>query len=240
MVCGIDCGSTKTLSYVAWLDTTLNEFMLDAYIPDFARGDVLPKFAHGAPAYVGLDCPQGLPNPDSGRLCRKSDQIAKTPTKKMAMTRGELETGIFYGREIVRLGIDLFWTLYSNDRAAIYGLSNLDVSNLEVNVQVTVFETYPRYALETLFGLKSSIQHIPSKRKDPLSYIQKIWSLIQNLGYTCQGGGPHTVDDVDAMLCAIAAEQLSQCVACRVGNPPSVDHDGQVLREGYIVVPTRK
>ena len=54
-----------------------------------------------------------------------------------------------------------------------------------------------------------------------------------------QGMRP-TVDQVDAMLCAIAAEA---CVAANglppgsVGQPPFVDEPAQVIREGYIVSP---
>ncbi len=79
LVCGIDSGSAKTLSYVAWLDTETKDFVLDTYLPDLDGGKVLPTFSHGTPTYIGTDCPQGLPAQNAGRLCRKSDQGAKTP-----------------------------------------------------------------------------------------------------------------------------------------------------------------
>lgn len=174
LVCGIDSGSAKTFSYVAWLDTETKGFVLDTYLPDLDGGKVLPTFSRGTPTYIGIDCPQGLPAQNAGRLCRMSDQAAKTPTKRMAFTRDELESGNLYGRELVRLGIDLFWTLYSTKQAAIYGLANGEVDSTHKLLSVA-FETYPRFALERLFGLKPSIKNIPSKRKDPVHYMEKIW-----------------------------------------------------------------
>jgi predicted nuclease with RNAse H fold len=237
LVCGVDCGSAKTPSYVAWLDTSSKEFVLDAYIPQFRINEVLPSFHHGVPSHIGLDCPQGLTVPGSGRIRRLSDQFAKTPTRRMALTRAELETAKLYGVPIVRLGIDLFWTIHLTKQATIYGLDGAEM-NLQADPKTTVFETYPRFALETLFGLKPSIKHIPSKRNDAESYVQKVWGLIRELGYRCPSAGRLTNDDVDAMLCAIAAEQLSEGRHYQVGDGPTVDDEGEVLREGYIVVPT--
>ena len=59
VVCGIDVGSLRTLSYVAWLSD--RTFLLDLYVSSPANP--LPEVPREweRPAYIGLDAPQGLP-----------------------------------------------------------------------------------------------------------------------------------------------------------------------------------
>jgi hypothetical protein len=94
-----------------------------------------------------------------------------------------------------------------------------------------VVETYPRFVIRTLWPeLK-----IPSKRKEPKRYVAELWSLVRALGYSSRP--PGSDDEIDAMLCAVAAEAFAAGTHLQVGAPLTVDDDEGVLREGYIVVP---
>lgn len=97
-----------------------------------------------------------------------------------------------------------------------------------------VAETYPRYVIRRLWNPKP-----PSKRKEPLRYVDEIWSSLKADGYSCPGVCRPVVDQVDAMLCAIAA---ASCLDGRYppgarGAQVEADADERVLREGFIVSP---
>src|SRR5262249_10932445 len=94
-----------------------------------------------------------------------------------------------------------------------------------------VVETYPRFVIRTLWPeLK-----IPSKRKEPKRYVAELWSLIRARGYASRP--PGTDDEVDPILCALAAEPYPAGRPLAVGAPLAVGDEEGVLREGYIVVP---
>jgi predicted nuclease with RNAse H fold len=95
-----------------------------------------------------------------------------------------------------------------------------------------IVETYPRFVIRTLWPEL----RIPSKRKEPRRYVAEIWPRILALGYLA-GAPPASHDEVDAALCALAAQAWAQGSVVRVGSPPVVDAADCVLREGFIVVP---
>jgi len=75
-VCGIDLGSFKTPSYIAWLEG--KEFLFDLYIT--SKEKPLPSLPTGIskPTHCALDGPQSLPL--FGNKRRECDKGAKTPT----------------------------------------------------------------------------------------------------------------------------------------------------------------
>ncbi|MDQ0189253.1 hypothetical protein JI721_11970 [Alicyclobacillus cycloheptanicus] len=142
LVCGVDCGSKKTLSYIAWLDTETREFVLDAYVPNPDSAS-LPHPPVDVPvSHIGFDCPQGLPLLD--KPCRSTDLEAKTPTKRMAHDRAELLLGNLMCSPLVQLGVALFWSVLKRDEGTVYGFSPTSKGKGE---QPVIFETYPRFAL---------------------------------------------------------------------------------------------
>lgn len=164
------------------------------------------------------------------------DREANTPTRSMPQTRNALVNGNGLYRGLIQLGTSVFWTAHETEQAVVYGLNDKTFPT----DKPLIFETYPRYALKTLFGLKPSIKHIPSKRRSPLAYIDLVWTKIQELGYSCSSIRRPTVDQVDSMLCAIAADDLLEGVSECVGCTPVIDDTDQLIREGFIVVPGTK
>lgn len=225
LVCGIDLGSFRTLSWVAWLEES--RFLLDVYIP--TRERPLPDSPSGwPPAFFGIDGPQGLPVP--GQRTRLADRDARVPTRSLPVTREELAVWPLY-QSFIEAGVELFWAVHEQELASILGLVPAP------GAEGTVFETYPRLVFTRLFpGVR-----LPSKRKDPFAYVETVWDRIQGEGYTCDGVVRPGVDHCDAMLCALAAEACLQedgrVPAGTVGLPPVVDVGERVLREGYIVAP---
>lgn len=220
---GIDVGSLSTPSYVAWCEDYTITF--DLYIP--TRDHPLPSKSGNLPTAVALDAPQGLPGPSRRR--RVADQEAKTPTSVMPATRAELNEWKLYGA-LVRAGVELFWWAYQAHYLHVLGLPKVE------GTTTVVCETYPRYVLQRL----APKEPIPSKRKQPLQYIDLVWPLIQAQGYRCPAMVRPTVDQVDAALCAVAAREClntNATPAGMVGAPPVVDGAEQVVREGYIVAP---
>ncbi len=199
------------------------------YVPSPERP--LPSLGRGPPpaAYFGIDAPQGLPA--RGASVREADREAGTPTKKLPADRDELARSKLY-RGLIEAGIEVFWSVYERRLGHIPGLAG----GAEWPV---VFETYPRYVIRQLWpGLD-----IPSKRREPRRYVDAVWGRITSLGYHCSGVITPTVDQVDAMVCALAAGACLEDGGWRgmtVGSPPSADEGARVLREGYIVSPKRR
>ena len=224
LLCGIDLGSFRSQSYVAWLED--GQFVLDEYLASPARP--LPPSPGGwPPAFTGIDAPQGLPRP--GERSRQADLQANAPTKVLPRTRAELAEWRLY-RPFVEAGVELFWAIHERELASILGLVPIP------DGEGTVFETYPRYVLLQLWG-----ERPPSKRREPAAYVDFVWSRLRDTGYACDE--PVTrPDHVDAMLCALAAEACLHAdglPAGIVGLPPVVDPGERVLREGLIVAPAR-
>lgn len=219
---GIDVGSLRTLSYVAWLRE--GQFRLDLYVP--SRGEPLPRPPKGwdEPAVIGLDAPQGLPSRGTG--IRSCDRAANTPTRRLPADRGELAAWQLY-RGLVEAGVEIFWSAHNCGRGHVAGLPGTGP---------VLCETYPRYVIRRLWPNLA----IPSKRNDPLTYVDAVWSRIQALGYACPSVERPAVDHVDAMLCALAAKAYLDAggpPSGTVGLPPVIDNEAEVLREGFIIAP---
>lgn len=126
--------------------------------------------------------------------------------------------------------MEIFWSVYQKNLAAIAGLNNDRISEL------VIMETYPRYVIKRLWPEQS----IPSKTKSTVEYIRKISALITQKGYYFDENKVTSHDLVDAMLCAIAAEDYKQetgSSAGKAGRSPLVDNKEGVLREGFIYSP---
>ena len=225
LVCGIDTGTFSSPSYVAWLYN--RSFVLDLYQPSLDR--LLP----GAPSTMppvsayALDAPQGLADP--GRRRRHADERAKTPTSVLPKDRRALAEWKLY-KGLIEAGIEIFWGIHDGRLGTVVGFER---SSRKLPF---VMETYPRYLLRQLFP----DTQIPSKRKMGAEYARIFWSRIRSLGYRCESVRTPSVDQVDAMLCALAAESLvtqTGLPAGTVGKRPWLDHSARVIREGYIISP---
>lgn len=225
LVCGIDTGTFATPSYVAWLRDDV--FVLDLYQ---ASPEVpLPPTPDGMGqiAAIALDVPQGLPAP--GRKRRKADELANTPTRVLPTDRKELAAWKLY-KGLIETGIEIFWSVHERGVGRIPGLED------EAAVGPVVLETYPRYVITRLWP----DLRIPSKRKAAVEYAWALWSRLKERGYRCESVLTPTVDQVDAMLCAVAAEAYAEARGLpngSVGEAPRADHGARVTREGYIVAP---
>ena len=230
-VCGVDVGGINSLSFVAWLDTGTREFVLDHYVPG-AGGSApslpplpaIPAFHGGVDCYA-FDCPQGLPKLGFGEKRRVCDRAADTPTRIMPLHGLNSYSGPY--ASLIQVGVRLFATAVSSGQAQLYGYPSSNVA------RPTICETYPRKILKDSFGFSS----IPSKRNKPYAYVNDVWKKLQGLGYACRGVLRPTVDQVDAMLCAVAAEHLRKGQIRALGDPPIWDPQENLFREGYIVVP---
>lgn len=225
VICGIDVGSLRTPSYVAWLWD--GQFLLDMYIPSTL--EPLPPLPSGwpQPQYIAIDAPQGLAK--VGQKRRVADVEAKTPTSVLPQNREELATWRIY-QGLIAAGIEICWSVTEMHLASVFGL-------FEVSPDTPmIMETYPRYIIKRLWPELT----IPSKRKAALGYVNAIWPRIQEMGYQCPSVLRPNVDQVDAMLCAIAASAFSSSTgkpAGTVGAQPYIDEESRILREGYIVSP---
>ncbi len=227
VVCGIDLGSLKTPSYVAWLKG--GTFHLDAYLASVERPlpeppAILDVGDHRQVAAYAIDAPQGLPA--EGRPRREADEAAGTPTRKLPKSRTELEESRLY-RELIRAGLEVFWSVHANNIGGILGLDPRRIGPL-------VMETYPRASILGLLG-----GPIPSKRKETLAYVDLLWDFLRNEGYRCPSVTRPSVDQIDAMFCALAAETAMGYNDLRertLGRAPAIDRKARVIREGYIVV----
>lgn len=225
VVCGIDVGSFRSPSYVAWLQN--REFLLDLRLlsPEAPLPDPPPGWKR--PSWIALDAPQGLPKP--GRRVRQADREAGTPTRTLPGSRQELAGWRIY-RPFITAGVEIFWSVHERELASILGLVPLPDEGC------TVCETYPRYILRRLWPDLP----IPSKTREPWAYVEAVWERLTRKGYRCPSVLRPTVDQADAMLCALAAEACLLSPSLpegTVGEPPFVDSQGRVLREGFIVSP---
>lgn len=211
-------GSLRTLSFVAWLSD--DEFTLDVYVPSIETPLPAAPEGWGSPSHIALDVPQGLPAVGSFR--READQKANTPTRRLPANRAQLQDWGLY-RGLVEAGVEMFWAMHERRLAQIFGL--------ETTVSGPVaMETYPRYVIKRLWPAL----RIPSKRREPFQYVDAVWRLVREQGYFCASVARPTVDQVDAVVCALAAEAATEgkTPACTVGIPPVVDKEGRVIREG--------
>lgn len=131
---------------------------------------------------------------------------------------------------LIEAGLEIFWSVQSHGLGWVLGLA-------APGPIPVVCETYPRYVIKRRWA---DLRPIPSKRKEPLAYVDAVWGRLSKEGYGCPSLVRPTVDQVDAMLCALAAEA---CLGAKgmpagtVGAKPVVDARGRVLREGYIASP---
>jgi len=223
--CGVDLGSFKTPSYVAWLEG--KEFHFDLYLP--SKEKPFPPLPSGLsiPTHIAFDGPQSLPA--IGNKRRECDKLANTPTRVLPSNRKELQSWKMY-RQLIECGIEIFWSVYSNNLASIAGLKDVSKSEL------VIFETYPRYIIKRLWPGES----IPSKSKAKREYIKKFSALIKRKGYSFEENKVTSHDYVDAMLCAIAAEDYFKTNGNspgKVGKSVMVDNNEKIFREGFIYSP---
>jgi len=224
-VCGIDLGSFKTPSYVAWLEG--KDFFFDLYIT--SKEKPLPSLPAGMsrPTHIAFDGPQSLPAIGNER--RECDKLANTPTRVLPENRKELNNWKMY-KQLIECSIEVFWNTYEKNLAAVAGLND------NPNSDIIIFETYPRYVIKRLWP----DEEIPSKRKAPIDYVRKFSFLVKQKGYSFDESKIFSPDYVDAMLCAIAAEDFMKTKghsAGKVGHPPLVDKKEKILREGFIYSP---
>ena len=224
-VCGVDLGSFKTPSYVAWL--VGKEFHFDLYLA--SKDKPFPPLPSGIniPTHIAFDGPQSLPA--IGNKRRECDKGAKTPTSVLPPTRQELKDWKLF-KHLIECGVKIFWNVYEKNLASIAGL------NSDRNSSLIIMETYPRYIIKRLWPGES----IPSKTKAPVEYIRQFSTLIKKKGYKFKPPQVMTHDYVDAMLCAIIAEDYLKTngnSAGKVGSQPIVDLEEKILREGFIYSP---
>ncbi len=160
-----------------------------------------------------------------GHQVKEADRRANTPTKRLPECRKDLACWKAY-QGLIEAGVEIFWSIYSTNSANIYGLPTLP------GIRVNVAETYPRYTIRNWWpDLK-----IPSKRNASLDYVNAVWENIKKQGYRCSSVVRPSVDQVDAMLCALGALSLTWCTRGEpAGKAPIVDFEDQILREGYVV-----
>ncbi len=183
-------------------------FVLGRYQPSAERP--LPDTPAGLPSVecYALDAPQSLPALGSTR--RAADREARTPTSVLPEHPADVAAMRAYG-PFVEAGLTIFWACHERS--------------------LPVVETYPRFVIRTLWPELS----IPSKRREPKRYVAELWARIRLQGYTSRPPGTH--DEIDAMICALAAEAVVAGSQIEVGAALVVDERDRVLREGYIVSP---
>lgn len=232
LVAGVDFGSRRTPSHVAWLAG--DEVWLGAYLA--TGGTPLPPLpdhlrARGTVRVYAFDAPQGLPAAARGPGRRACDRAVNAPTRNLPEGRAGLAAMRAYGA-FVEGGVDLFWQLHDEGLAHIDGLAD-DPGEASRPIAC---ETYPRRILADLLGVAPA--RLPSKRADTRHYVGTVVAALAGRGVRFVDPGlPHLHDHADAALCALAARAVATGAAHRVGEPPRVDRPGRVLREGYVVLP---
>jgi hypothetical protein len=225
-VLGIDTGSYHTPSYVVWLQG--DQIWYDQYRPGPGSWLPLPPSGVSTPVCIAIDAPQGLPLLTADPPIRPCDRDAATPTKRLPRTRDQLSSWRLY-RPLIEVGIDLFWWCHTSPQHTVFGCGP--------RTSTVVCESYPRYILKRL----SANSRIPSKRREPISYSEFVIDTIRARGLESGPVVRPTVDQCDALLCAVAARALCESgndlPAGTVGTPPVVDEEARVLRDGFIVSP---
>ena len=119
---------------------------------------------------------------------------------------------------------------YNRSDARIHGLG-------EKEKGIVIIETYPRKTADML-----GLAPLPSKRKEPLIYIHHVWGFLKSIGFRYSAVVTPSVDQVDAMPCAIAAQAYTVGGTCwkAMGSAPFIDLGNEVIREGFIICPTKK
>ncbi len=222
LVCGVDCSTLARPNWIAWLEE--GHFVLDSYLPSSQAPLPVLAVKPGPVGCIAFDAPQGLPR--AGEHIRVADKDAGTPTRSLPADRRALENWKAY-RGLIEVGISVFWWTYKKKLATVAGMTG------EAH-DLVIAESYPRYVIRRLWPSMT----IPSKRRAPLEYVDAVYSGIQKLGYVCRSVIRPTVDQVDAMLCALAAGAFVEAgglPAGTVGAPPVADEEGSVLRDGYII-----
>lgn len=238
LVCGIDLGSARTVSYVAWLDGARLRFDVYRVTP---ASPLPPVPQRGPVAAYALDGPQGLPDDpgDGRRSARAADRAAHTPTQSLPTTADGLRDLVLYG-PFVRNAVALFWQLHTGRSVRLLGLA--DAMNASPRLPV-VCETWPRLVLRRLVG---DAVPLPSKRREPEAYVRLVWQRLRALGLDAPGVLAPSVDQADAALCALAARAVAAWAEGldrappgfeRLGRPPRADRAAGFVREGYIVAP---
>jgi predicted nuclease with RNAse H fold len=182
----------------------------------------------GPVSCYAVDAPQGLP--ESGSKNRRCDREAGTPTNKLPASRKELEGQVLF-KGLIEMGIETFWSLSSRPDIIIHGIGG------GKDCGIVVIETYPRKTAKML-----GLAPLPSKKKDPIRYIHHVWGFLKSAGYGCPSVLTPAVDQVDAMLCAIAAQAFMAGSPCwkAMGSAPFIYPGDNVLREGFIVCPSEE
>ena len=214
LVCGVDVGSLRTPAHLAWLEG--DAFELGSYQPTLEH----PLPGGREPAAFALDAPQGLPV--EGRSRRAADREAKTPTSVLPTSRDGVALMRAYG-PFVEAGLSLFWEARRRGLAVVPGLGGSGP---------ILLESYPRFVIRQLWP---ELRPIPSKRKAAVDYVAELWARLRALGLA--GRRPRRHDEIDALLCALAARSWLRSEAVEVGEPPQVDDAEGILREGFIVAP---
>ncbi len=219
-VLGIDAGGLGEPSWLAFLEgdrITLSQCVFSEDATD------LPWLRDDDMLCVAIDAPQGLARPGEKR--RAADAAALPPVGRLPANRAEMAKGmaadgtrLVYIR-LVRTGVEVFWT----NREYVLGLTR----------KPRLVETYPRAVFRALLGC-----YPPSKRNEPYDFCVAVTKIMCRLRLSCPGVEIPSVDQCDAVLCALAARAFVAGRAERLGRKPVIRKRDQVLREGYIVIPS--
>jgi hypothetical protein len=150
------------------------------------------------------------------------------------MTRAELGDWNEQGRAyhlFIQAGIEIFWSAKRGGAVSIAGL------DAHERTTTTIAETYPRYVIKQLWP---DLSPIPSKRKQPKTYVEEVLERLIDRGFSHRSRRPPNCDQVDAMVCAVVAHECAELGGLppgTVGQRPTIDQHEGLLREGYIVSP---
>ena len=106
----------------------------------------------------------------------------------------------------VEAGVSVFWEARRRGLAVVAGLGGSGP---------VLLESYPRFVIRQLWP---ELRPIPSKRKAAADYVAELWARLCALGLA--GRRPRRHDEIDALLCALAARSWLRSEAVEVGEPP--------------------